>query len=130
MPPCVERIRYSFPPSNAGSHPIPAFCVHPNKSPDGRSRSISAVSGSVPAGPATRVRTFMSSSSSKSNGLDVIVGVFRVGFRIVSLLAGGFDPATVGVPSDWPHYLAGFRGTHLSPKGARHLSPQLFVIRG
>ena len=52
MPPCVDSIRNSLPPSAAGSHPMPAFCVQPNRSPDGRSRSISAVSGSAPAGPA------------------------------------------------------------------------------
>ena len=30
-----------MPPSAAGFHPMPAFCVQPNRSPDGRSRSIS-----------------------------------------------------------------------------------------
>ena len=37
-----ERIRNSLPPSAAGSQPMPAFCVQPNRSPRGRSRSISA----------------------------------------------------------------------------------------
>ena len=36
---------------------MPAFCVSPKMSPLGRSRSISAVSGSFPAGPAPAVRT-------------------------------------------------------------------------
>ncbi len=30
---------------------MPAFWLQPNRSPDGRSRSMSAVSGSVPDGP-------------------------------------------------------------------------------
>ena len=51
MPPCVDRIRNSRPPSADGFQPMPAFCVQPNRSPDGRSRSISGVSGSEPDGP-------------------------------------------------------------------------------
>ena len=63
-----------LPPIAAGSHPIPAFCDHPNKSPDGRSRSISGVKGSDPAGPGTRVRMSVRDGSSESNGLVVTHG--------------------------------------------------------
>ena len=47
---------------------MPAFCVQPNRSPDGRSRSISAVSGSDPAGPAACVVTFRIAGSCVSKG--------------------------------------------------------------
>ena len=50
------------------SQPMPAFCVHPKRSPDGRSRSISGVSGSDPAGPAACVVTFRIARSCVSKG--------------------------------------------------------------
>src|SRR5437870_725251 len=52
MPPCVLRIRISLPPIRDGLHPIPAFCAHPNRSPEGRCSSISGVIGSEPGVPA------------------------------------------------------------------------------
>src|SRR3954452_8062761 len=69
MPPWVDSIRNSRPLSADGVHPIPAFCVHPNRSPDGRSLSISGVSGSDPDGPAAWVLTFRIAASSGSKGL-------------------------------------------------------------
>ena len=36
MPPCVERMRNSAPPIADGSQPMPAFCVQPKTSPEGR----------------------------------------------------------------------------------------------
>src|SRR3954452_6310 len=74
MPPWVDSIRNSRPLSADGVHPIPAFCVHPNRSPDGRSLSISGVSGSDPDGPAAWVLTFRIAASSGSKGL-VATGV-------------------------------------------------------
>src|SRR4029077_13611224 len=57
IPPCVLRMRISLPPSALGFHPIPAFWLHPNRSPDGRFSSISAVIGNDPWGPAAFERT-------------------------------------------------------------------------
>src|SRR5690349_21024814 len=51
MPPWVLRMRTSLAPRAAGSHPMPAFCVQPKRSPDGRASNISGVSGSDPWGP-------------------------------------------------------------------------------
>ena len=59
-----------------GFQPMPAFCVHPNRSPEGRSRSISAVKGRTPAGPRARVEISNSEESSESNGLDDIESLF------------------------------------------------------
>jgi hypothetical protein len=56
-PPWVLRIKTSGPPRRAGSHPMPAFIVSPNKLPEGWVRSISAVSGRDPAGPRACVTT-------------------------------------------------------------------------
>ena len=50
--------------------PMPAFCVQPKRSPDGRSRSISGVNGSEPAGPAACVETSKSAGSCVSKGLE------------------------------------------------------------
>ena len=43
--------------SRLGSQPIPAFCVKPNRFPDGCVSSISADNGNIPAGPVARVVT-------------------------------------------------------------------------
>ena len=51
----MDRIRNSLPPSAAGCHPMAAFWVHPKRSPEGRVRSISAVNGRTPGGPAAWV---------------------------------------------------------------------------
>ena len=52
-PPCVLRIRNCLrPSSSAGSQPMPAFCVQPNRSPLALSRSISSVSGRCRPGQA------------------------------------------------------------------------------
>ena len=43
--------------TSRGVQPIPAFWLSPNRSPEGQWRSISSVSGSVPAGPSAFVIT-------------------------------------------------------------------------
>ena len=63
IPPCVLSIRNCGRPSSRGSQPIPAFCVIPKMSPLGRSISISAVSGRLPAGPEPTVSTRHSAGS-------------------------------------------------------------------
>ena len=50
-PPCVLRMVNSLPPSSAGLHPMPTFCVQPKRSPLGAWRRRSSVSGSAPFGP-------------------------------------------------------------------------------
>src|SRR5688572_4480047 len=72
MPPWVDRIRNSRPVIAAASQPMPAFWLQPNRSPDGRSRSISAVNGSAPDGPGTRVATSNSARSWESKGFRVM----------------------------------------------------------
>src|SRR6185437_5421988 len=56
-PPCVLRMRNSGSSTRAGSQPMPAFCVSPNRLPEGALRSISAVMGSAPCGPRAWVAT-------------------------------------------------------------------------
>src|SRR6185437_8135733 len=53
----------------AGFQPMPASWLNPKRSPEGRSRSISGVSGSEPTGPGARLGTSKSFGSSESNGL-------------------------------------------------------------
>jgi hypothetical protein len=53
----VLKISHSARAISSGRHPIAAFCVHPNKSPLGRSRSISSVNGNRPTGPTARDTT-------------------------------------------------------------------------
>ena len=53
-----ESIRNSLPPSAAGFQPMPAFCVQPNRSPEGRSRSI--FGGQAAARPPVRERAWRS----------------------------------------------------------------------
>jgi len=50
-PPCVDSRRYCGPSMSSGFHPIPAFCVMPNRWPLGACRSVSSSSGKAPAGP-------------------------------------------------------------------------------
>jgi tetratricopeptide (TPR) repeat protein len=51
---------------------MPAFWLQPKRSPDGRVRSISAVNGSEPAGPAALDVTSRTPGSSNANGSNVI----------------------------------------------------------
>src|SRR4051794_12512302 len=79
MPPCVESIRNSRLPSADDFQPMPAFWVHPNKSPDGHSRSMVGVSGKEPDGPDACVRTSYSDGSAESKGFIKVQGSrFRV----------------------------------------------------
>ncbi len=50
-PPWVDRMRNSGSSSRFGSQPMPAFCVSPNRFPEGSVRSISGVIGKLPSGP-------------------------------------------------------------------------------
>src|SRR5579862_1253641 len=57
--------------NSEGFQPMPAFCVQPNRSPLGASRSNSSVRGSAPVGPAAVVctsRTAGSDSTSAAKG--------------------------------------------------------------
>ena len=48
---------------------MPASCVQPKRSPLGRSRSISAVTGSAPGGPGAEVRmSYTDASVASKNG--------------------------------------------------------------
>src|SRR3954447_26337967 len=62
----------SEPPSFEGSQPMPAFCVQPNKSPEGRFSSISAVMGIDPCGPGALERTSNIDGSPESRIEDCI----------------------------------------------------------
>src|SRR5262245_16120808 len=53
---------------------MPAFCVHPNKSPDGRSRNIPSLSGNNPVGPGARAGTSYKDGSGESKLLRGILG--------------------------------------------------------
>ena len=66
-PPCVLRIRNSGSSRREGSQPMPAFWLKPNKFPDGAVSSISADSGSAPAGPAAWVVTSCDTVAGDSN---------------------------------------------------------------
>ena len=57
MPPWVLRMRISLPPIRCRSQPMPAFMAQPNRSPEGRWSSISAVMGRVPARAGALERT-------------------------------------------------------------------------
>src|SRR6266850_5686988 len=73
MPPLVPSMRNCGRPSSRGSQPMPAFCVRPKMSPLGRSSSISAVSGSLPGGPAAAVWTCHSARSESTIASKVCV---------------------------------------------------------
>src|SRR5450631_2801539 len=76
MPPCVLRIRNSGSSRRVGSQPMPAFCDKPKRLPEGWVSSISAVSGSTPAGPvacvSTRRRLASSVSSTELRGMSLM----------------------------------------------------------
>src|SRR5712664_128063 len=84
IPPSVESSRNCGRPSSRGSQPMPAFCVRPKMSPLGRSSSISAVSGSLPDGPAPAVWTCHSARSDSTIASKVCV------------VMGGSIPACIG----------------------------------
>src|SRR4051812_44164442 len=65
-PPCVLNSNTSVPPSFAGSQPMPASCVSPKRSPEGRFSSISAVMGNAPFGPWPVLRRLKSDESPES----------------------------------------------------------------
>src|SRR5689334_3084705 len=75
MPPWVLRMRNSRPPMRAGSQPMPAFWVQPKRSPEGRSRSISGVTGRMPRGPGALERTSKRARSPESRISAIGIGM-------------------------------------------------------
>ena len=59
----VLTITNSGPPSFSALHPIPTFCVRPNRSPLGASRSIRRVRGRRPVGPSDATRSAVTASA-------------------------------------------------------------------
>jgi hypothetical protein len=70
-------IRYWSPNSRSGSHPIPTFCVNPNRSPLDQVRSISSVSGNDPSGPLAVVASDSVAGTGKSSDPGVEVAADR-----------------------------------------------------
>ncbi len=80
-------------PSSPGSQPMPASCDQPKRSPLGRSRSISSVKGSRPAGPAALVFTRSKSSPPPRRSRPA-----RPLSRLVSMRALYHNPSGPGGP--------------------------------
>src|SRR6185437_3430965 len=85
--------------------PMPAFCVRPNRSPLGQSRSISAESGSEPLGPAALVCTSNSAASllsrispnAKRGDCDTAIASVSVGTkRSPALIVPGCASSAMG----------------------------------
>src|SRR5262249_27753643 len=71
--------RYGSRSTSAGVQPMPAFCVRPNRSPEGHSRSIASVNGKAPEGPSADVCTSRMERSRGSMRSDSIVAGWLFG---------------------------------------------------
>ncbi len=60
--------RYSLAPNASAFQPMPVFCVHPNKWPEGHSFSSCGVRGREPVGPGARAGTSYKEGSAESKG--------------------------------------------------------------
>src|ERR1019366_5030011 len=122
-------MRYSLPPSAAGSQPMPASWDKPNSSPEGRWSSISGVTGSAPCGPRARERTSYSEASLESRMWSGIQpdGIVSQDFRLARLLVVGHREGELGgsvMISDVGVFHAGPSATasaHGHSKGAKRI---------